>query len=375
MKFKTLALGALSLASVLVLAACGGTSNNGGGTDTTGTGDAGDKLSVAIITDTGGVDDQSFNQSAWEGLQAWGKAHDLSRGQGGYNFFQSETDADYTTNVNQAIQQGFGLIYGIGFRLHDAIADAAKANPDVKFAIIDDVIDGQDNVASITFADHEGGYLAGVAAAKASQSGKIGFLGGMEGEVIGRFEAGFRQGVHDTNPDAQVIVQYAGSFADPAQGSAIAQSMIAAGVDVIYQAAGATGAGAFNEARAKNQTLSDDELKTQKIWIIGVDMDQHALGDFKSSDGTAGNFVLVSTVKGVGQAVKEISNDALEGNFPGGKVTVMNLKNEGISLAMEHASPEIQEAVKAAQEKIISGEITVPETPDAVKDGKQSINK
>ncbi|MDR2833540.1 MAG: BMP family protein [Streptococcaceae bacterium] len=365
MKLKALGLGALTLASVALLAACG--NNNSGSTDSSAPAGGTDKTTVAIVTDTGGVDDRSFNQSAWEGLQAWGKVHNLSQGQGGFNFFQSESEADYDTHVNNAVSQGFNLVYGIGFKLHDAIAGAADRNPDTKFAIVDDVIDGKKNVVSITFADNEGAYLAGVAAAKQSKSGVVGFVGGMTGTVIDRFEAGFRQGVYDTNPNVKVIVEYADSFNDATRGAAITKTMIADGVDVIYHASGGTGAGVFQEAIRHNEGLSKDDDK--KVWVIGVDRDQTEEGNFTDKDGNKANLVLASTVKGVGKAVEAVSDMLVDGKFPGGEVKVFGLANEGVSLFMENAPSDIQDAVKAAQEKIVAGDITVPEAPSAVKDG------
>ncbi|MTB99500.1 BMP family lipoprotein, partial [Streptococcus uberis] len=137
-------------------------------------------LKVAMITDQGGVDDKSFNQSAWEGLQAWGKSKDLKKGSD-FNYFQSTNESEYVTNLDTAKSNGFNVIFGIGFNLTDSIKKASSDNADTKYAIVDDVIEGKDNVASITFADNEAAYLAGVAAAKTSKSKQVGFVGGMEG--------------------------------------------------------------------------------------------------------------------------------------------------------------------------------------------------
>lgn len=186
MNKKFIGLGLASVA-VLSLAACGNRGASKGGAS--GKTD----LKVAMVTDTGGVDDKSFNQSAWEGLQSWGKEMGLQKGTG-FDYFQSTSESEYATNLDTAVSGGYQLIYGIGFALKDAIAKAAGDNEGVKFVIIDDIIEGKDNVASVTFADHEAAYLAGIAAAK-QQNKTVGFVGGMEGTVITRFEKGFEAGV------------------------------------------------------------------------------------------------------------------------------------------------------------------------------------
>ena len=174
-KAKLFGFSLIALGLSVSLAACGGgkgkTAESGGGK-----GDA--AHSAVIITDTGGVDDKSFNQSSWEGLQAWGKEHDLPEGSKGYAYIQSNDAADYTTNIDQAVSSKFNTIFGIGYLLKDAISSAADANPDTNFVLIDDQIDGKKNVVSATFRDNEAAYLAGVAAANETKTNKVGFVGG-----------------------------------------------------------------------------------------------------------------------------------------------------------------------------------------------------
>jgi len=190
-KAKLFGFSLIALGLSVSLAACGGgkgkTAESGGGK-----GDA--AHSAVIITDTGGVDDKSFNQSSWEGLQAWGKEHDLPEGSKGYAYIQSNDAADYTTNIDQAVSSKFNTNFGIGYLLKDAISSAADANPDTNFVLIDDQIDGKKNVVSATFRDNEAAYLAGVAAANETKTNKVGFVGGEEGVVIDRFQAGFEKG-------------------------------------------------------------------------------------------------------------------------------------------------------------------------------------
>jgi basic membrane protein A len=353
-KSRLLGLGVAALA-MITLAACGNSSQKSGST-----GDK-PKTTVALVTDTGGVDDKSFNQSAWEGLEAWGKKNGYSKGANGYDYFQSGSESDYANNLNQAAQGKFGLVFGIGFSLNQSIKEAAQNNPKINYVIIDDVISGMKNVASATFADQEGAYLAGVAAATQSKSGKIGFVGGVPGDVIGRFEAGYVAGAKSVNKDIKVTVNYANSFADAAKAKTYAHAMVADGVDVIYQAAGGSGAGVFSEAMADNKNKNADA--DDKVWVIGVDRDQKDEGKYKSKDGKESNFVLVSTVKGVGATVQKISEDQEEGKFPGGEHLVYGLKDKGVSLAFDNADDKVKAAVDKAEKGIIDGSIKVPEKP------------
>ncbi|MGT2957731.1 BMP family ABC transporter substrate-binding protein [Streptococcus bovimastitidis] len=343
----------LSLASValLSLAACGHR-----GPSKSDSKNAKTDLKVAMVTDTGGVDDKSFNQSAWEGMQAWGKENGLKKGSG-FNYFQSNSESEYATNMDTAVADGYKVIYGIGFALKDSISKAAKDNADTKYVIVDDVVEGQDNVASVTFADHEAAYLAGIAAAKTTKTKTVGFIGGMEGTVITRFEKGFIAGVKSVDDTIKVKVDYAGSFADAAKGKTIAAAQYAGGADVIYQAAGGTGAGVFNEAKAENEKKAESE----KVWVIGVDRDQKDEGNYTSKDGKKANFVLASSIKQVGKSVQLINKLVEEDKFPGGKTTVYGLKDGGVDLAATNLSDDAVKAIKEAKDKIIAGDVKVPE--------------
>jgi basic membrane protein A len=359
-KAKLFSFGAVAMASALLLGACGN-GGNSAGTDGSDGGNSGDKpaATIALITDTGGVDDRSFNQSAWEGFKEWGDENGFSRGANGYQYFQSANESDYVPNIDQALNAGFNTIFGIGYKLQPAIKEQAELNPDTNFVIVDEVID-LPNVASATFKDHEASYLAGIAAAYTTETGTVGFIGGVEGEVIDRFEAGFNAGVEaaakELNKEVEVKNQYAGDFAAPDKGRSIAQGMYAQGADIIFHASGGTGNGVFQEAKARNE--SGDE----KVWVIGVDRDQTADGDYKK-DGKDENFTLTSTLKGVGSVSKDLAQKALEGNFPGGEHEVYGLKEDGVGLTEGQLSDETKAAVEKAKEQIIAGEIEVPEKP------------
>lgn len=351
MNKRVFAIGAVALASVAVLAGCRSNGSHG-----SASGKAKTDLKVAIVTDTGGINDRSFNQSAWEGLEAWGKENGLTKGQG-FNYYQSNSASDYTTNFNSAAAAGYKLQVGIGFSLEQATEEAAKNNPKNDYLIVDSAPTTPiKNLASALFADNEGAYLAGVAAAKASKTGKIGFIGGMQSDVITRFQAGYTAGAKSVNPNIKVDVQYAQSFTDAAKGKTIAHAMYGAGEDVVYQCAGGVGVGAFNEAKAQNEGKNEAD----KVWLIGVDQDQKYLGNYTSKDGKKSNFVLVSTIKEVGKVVRDMADKTKANKFPGGSVTTYNLKNGGVNIGYDNVTSSIKSAVETAKEEIISGKITVP---------------
>ncbi|MTH51773.1 BMP family ABC transporter substrate-binding protein [Bacillus mangrovi] len=350
MKKWGLALSAV-LAAGTILGACGNKSSESNGS-------AASDFTVAMVTDVGGVDDKSFNQSAWEGIEEFGKANDMEKGNKGYNYLQSKSDADYGTNLNTLVRQKFDLIYGIGYKLKPAIEDISKQRKDSKFAIVDDVVE-QPNVASITFKEHEGSFLVGVAAGLTTKTNKVGFIGGIQGPLIGKFEAGFVEGVKAANPKAVVDVQYAGAFDKADKGKAIASSMYGSGSDIIYHAAGATGNGVFSEAIDLKKKDPSREL-----YVIGVDKDQSEEGKGKTKDGKEFNITLTSMVKRVDVAVKDLAEKTKKDEFPGGKLIEYGLEEDAISVAKgENLSEDVMKKVEEFKEKISKGEIEVPTAP------------
>lgn len=313
-------------------------------------------VAPVVITDVGGVDDKSFNQSAWEGLEAYGQENGLEEGPGGYFYLESKSDSDYVTNINTAIQGGSNLIFGIGYKLQPAISEAAGQHTDTNFVIVDDVIEA-DNVASITFKDNEAAFLAGVAAAMTTKTDHVGFIGGVESEVIDRFEAGFVAGVQAVNPDIKVNVEYAGHFADAPKGKQLAAAMYSDGVDIIYHASGGTGAGVFSEA--KDRVQNDPSLE---LYVIGVDLDQDAEGIIEI-DGEERHLTLASTLKEVGSSVKAYTEQTASEGFQAG-IQNLGLADGGVDITTEYLSDEVKEAVEDYKQKIIDGEIEVPVKPE-----------
>lgn len=338
----------LVLVAGMILAACGGdkdeTKDQGAGTEE-------DNFSVAMVTDQGGVDDKSFNQSAWEGFQAYGEKYGLSKGDNGFDYLESKGDADYMPNLNNLVRRNFDLIFGIGFLLQQPIEEIADQQPESNFVIVDSVVE-KDNVASILFKEQEAAFLAGVAAAKETKTNKIGFVGGMESDVIDRFENGFIAGVKSVNPDIDVDVQYVGSFTDSNKGKQIANQMYTAGADIIFHAAGGSGNGVFAEAKERKEQNPE-----ANIWVIGVDSDQYEEGQVGDH-----NVTLTSAMKRVDVAVQDVIEKSKEGNFPGGELLSYGLSEDGVSLATtgDNMSQETLDAVADFEGKIRDGEITPP---------------
>lgn len=314
---------------------------------------------VALILGFGGVDDRSFNQSSWEGLSSWAKEAQLVE-KTDYNYIETNEPQDNSTNINLAVDSGYDTIISLSYLQEEALTTAAKEHPTLNFAIIDTQVQGIDNVASVTFKDQESAYLAGIAAAYTTQTNKVGFIGGIESTVIQRFESGFKQGVIDgakqLNKEIDVLTQYAGSYDTPDKGKLMASTMYQKNADIIYQAAGSTGNGVFQEAKELSKSGID-----KKIWVIGVDCDQSEDGIYETSDGKEETVTLVSTVKNVGYATADLAESAQNGTFPGGKHLTLGLKESGVDLTTDQLSSEAKQAVAQAKEKICSNELIVSE--------------
>ncbi|MFF2142513.1 BMP family protein [Kitasatospora sp. NPDC058190] len=337
--------GSLGMAS---LAACGAKSNDNTSSSASGDG----SLKVGMAYDIGGRGDQSFNDSAARGLDK-AKA-DLGVSVTEAEAKQGEAEADKETRLKNLVDAGYKTIIAVGFVYQPAVDKVAKDNPNVKFAIIDsNDKDQPSNVTSLLFAEQEGSYLAGVAAANKSKAHHIGFIGGVQSELIKKFEAGYKAGAKSVDPNIQVETTYLttppdfSGFASPDKGKEAAQGQLDKGADVIYSAAGSSGAGAI-EAVANAGKLA-----------IGVDSDQAsqpALAKFKNS-------ILTSMVKNVDTAVYSYIDSVKKGTpFTG--IKLFDLKANGVSLATTGGKiDDIQDKLKAASDAITSGATTVPTAP------------
>ncbi|MFC5529142.1 BMP family lipoprotein [Cohnella yongneupensis] len=340
----------IMLVASLALTACGAKNDNNNNTNqgaspseaASPASTAGVGKKFAMVTDVGGVNDKSFNQSAWEGLQK------LSKDTGAdVKYLESKEATNYLTNINQFVHDKYDLTWGIGFLMGDAVKEAATNNPDAKLAIIDNVVEAP-NVESVTFAENEGSFLVGVVAGLMTKTNKIGFVGGIDIPVIKRFDLGFEAGVKAVNPQAVVTKNYTGAFDKPDLGKAAAATLYNNGADIIFHASGGTGNGVFNEAKER-------KAAGKQVWVIGVDKDQSIeFGD---------DVTLTSMLKRVDEAVYRVTNDMINGKFEGGKVTVLGLKENAVGLpdtSTKNVPADVLAKVEEYKAKIISGEITVP---------------
>ena len=334
---KLIALGLATVMSASMLVGCGAKSDSNASTDN------GDKVfKVGMITDTGGVNDESFNQSTWKGFQD--AQEKFGKDKLEIKYLESKQDADYVQNIDTFADEGMDLIVGVGFKLQSAITEAAKNYPEQQFALIDAVCEGEqpENVTSLLFEDNASAYLTGLIAGRMTETNKVGFIGGMESPVISKFDYGFRAGVKAANPDAEVMVQYANSFTDSALGKTIANQMHSKNADIIFTCAGAVGIGAIEAAKENGK------------YAIGVDRDQSDL---------APKNVLTSAIKRVDVGVYETVKDLLDGKFEGGTVTVYGLDQDAVGIAptTKNLVPQdILDYVNQEIEKLKKGDIKVP---------------
>jgi basic membrane protein A len=303
-------------------------------------------LRVGMVFDVGGKGDKSFNDSAYRGL-----LHAADQFGVEHTEFEPGQDADREIGLRKLAQARYDVIIGVGFLFSDAMRKVAADYPDVKFACID--FDARpdetlpDNLAGLRFREEEGSFLVGVIAGLFSETGRIGFVGGMDIPLIHKFEAGYIAGAKYANPAVSVTVAYAGAtplaFIDPAKGKELALLQYGRGVDVIYHASGSTGNGVIEAAREVNRQA------------IGVDSNQNYMAP--------GN-VLTSMVKRVDNAVFRTVQSAVEGNFSGG-LREFGLADDGVGYAVDEynenlLTEEILSVVEEARQAIVEGTISVP---------------
>ncbi len=353
MKKRSLLLAVMML-SIFVLTACGGASdnnaaNNNKAANNNAAADAGDKkdgekLKVGFVTDEGGINDQSFNQGVWEGLQKVQEDFGFE-----VSYQESKEANDYAPNIETLLEAGNEVIVAAGFNLGDAMLEAAEANPDVQFLIVDySYENGPDNLTGIQFKAEEPSFLVGYIAGLTSETNKVGFVGGQESTVIQVFEYGYKAGVDQAAKEKgekiEVVSQYVGNFSDAAKGKSIATNMYQQGCDVVFHASGGAGDGVIEAA------------KDQDKWAIGVDRDQNDI---------APDNVLTSAMKRADSAVYKVLEGLSKGEeFPGGQNLSYGLKDgDTVDIAPssdKNVKPEILEKVKTIKEKITNGEIKVP---------------
>jgi len=331
--------GALSV----VVAGCGGNDNeSSGNTDTgaatTGQAGGGEAVKVCLVTDIGGLNDRGFNSLANTGLERAASELGVET-----RVLESHSDADYVPNLSECATKGYNLIISVGFLMGQATEDAAKQFPDATFAIIDNAYEKPEpNLQGLVFKEQEVGYLVGYLAGLVNKSGTVSSVGGQKIPPVDRFIAGFQKGATDAKPGIKTLNGYSQDFVDQAKCKEVALDQIAKKSDVVFQVAGGCGLGALDAAKEKG------------VWGIGVDADQSFLGDF----------ILTSAQKKVDEAVFQTVQKVVNGEKVGGGTSVFGLKEDGVGLGK--VSPKVEQSlvdqVDAQKQKIIDGEITIPDT-------------
>ncbi|MBP3931085.1 MAG: BMP family ABC transporter substrate-binding protein [Peptostreptococcaceae bacterium] len=260
---------------------------------------------VTLVLDKGGVNDESFNQLAWEGAQEASEEYGVI-----VKYLESNSDSDYKTNVETAIDMKSDLIIGVGFNLTEAIGDAAESYPEQQFAIIDGSFEETpSNVTPILFNEKEAGYLAGLATALSIESDKFGFVGGFEIPAVVNYKDGFEQGLKEVNPNATLFVQYANSFTDTAKGKAIGAQMYSNDIDCIMTAAGGVNSGVYESGREQGK------------YAVAVDMAQSNISP---------EVIVTSALKNVAGGVKDTIGKLVDDKLVGGEVAMYDITNNGV---------------------------------------------
>ncbi len=296
------------------------------------------KISFGMVTDTGGLGDKSFNDSAWAGIEKAGTELGVKP-----VVLQSTKQEDYEPNLGN-MSQSVDLTIGVGFLFENAMNAVADQYPDKKFGVIDTEVK-KPNVMSVLFKENEGSFLVGVIAGLTTKSNVVGFVGGMELPTIQKFEAGFRAGVLSVKPDAKILVNYTGVFDNPDKGKEVALAQYANKADVIYHASGACGIGVIGAADEKG------------FWAIGVDQDQASV--------STKNKVLASMIKRVDTGTYTMIMALQNGTFKGETLT-LGLKEEGVGYSDNgnNVPADVKAVVEKYQQAVIDGTIVVPATLD-----------
>ncbi len=345
----------LALLSSLVLVAAACSSDDGGG-------DAG--ISVGLVFDIGGRGDQSFNDSAAAGIER--AADEL-----GISFTEASPNADGSNRAEllQLAADEHDVVLAVGFLFEGDAAAVGSVNPDTKFGVVDSAMldfgadppgPYGDNIAGLVFAEHQGSFLVGAAAGLKSQTGKIGFIGGVAnvGGLIEKFQAGFEAGAREVDPGVEIVASYITEAPDfdgfnaPDRAKEIALSMYEQGADIVYHAAGGSGAGLFEAAKEHSETSGS------KVWAIGVDSDQ-----YHTVDPGVQEYVLTSMLKRVDVSIYEMIKSAIDDTVVAGP-TAYDLSVDGVGYSRSGGFvDDIAGELDALKAQIIAGDIVVPETP------------
>ena len=313
MKLKRLSKILLLASSLTLMIGCANTQEAG---------EVEEKYKVGLVLSVGGVNDESFNQSAWEGaLRAEEEYENVE-----VTYLESNGEADYTPNIETLVDMDMDLIVGVGFQVADSVKEAAEAYPNQTFAMIDSSYDeGEEipsNVRPILFDEEGAGYLTGLVAGKMTKTNTIACIGGFDIPSLTPFFEGFEKGAKEVNPSVKVLKQYINSFTDAAKGKVAAQQMIANGSDIIFMATGGGNMGIIEAIKEANGVKG-----------IGVDMPMSYL---------AKDYIITSALKNVGEGLKLTIKDYTEGNFNGGNEVKYDLSNGGVGYEItDHLSEDL----------------------------------
>ncbi len=304
-------------------------------------GDDGASVKVGMVCDVGGINDHSFNQSAWDGMLFLNSNLNAR-----VSYVETTSTEEFVTDLSRLAEDGNDVCWGIGYQFSDAILEAAGNYPDKHFAIVDYAYDRvPDNVTCAVFSAEEPSFIVGYVAGRMTESGKVGFIGGMDVNAIHAFQYGYMAGVDradsETGGSTEVMCEFIGSFDDAEGGKAAALDMYDQGCDVIFHAAGGTGVGVIEAAGETGK------------YVIGVDCDQSYL---------APDVVLTSAVKKVDVIVSNISVQYGMGDNVGGKMIEYGLKEHAVGIPDEHPliPDEIYDAAKQMEQEIMYGGLEVP---------------
>jgi basic membrane protein A len=335
-----------------------------GGGSQGGSASANQGTTVRLLTDATGIDDKSFNAAAWRGiLQFYGDTWSNTKLRGkNYDVVTAQTQDMYIPNLRQATDEGYDLIVTTGFTFADALSEVAGGNPNQHYMIVDVDWVGLPNVLQAIYAEHEGSYLAGAATAlKAKADGisnpQFGFIGGIPGATITKFEVGFVQGVLSVFPNAKIVDYYVNSWGDPGLAKTQAKNWYDSGVYAIYSAAGGSGNGTIAQAKEYRQA-------GRNVWAIGVDSDQHEEGLYNATDSA----VLTSMLKRVETSLVYALN-AVKNNTFKGEVITFDLKVDGVGYSSTNTalSQDIKTELEKIKADIVSGKIKVASTNTEAK--------
>ncbi len=328
---------------VLVLAGCGSSTDS-------------ESANVAtFVTDTGGINDKSFNQGTWEGIQKYAEDNDVE-----VSYIETQDQSQTEQNLNAAAAKS-DLVIAAGFTASNALYKAALSNPDTNFVLIDSEPADEngnsmelDNVHSYLFNEHEAGYLVGYVAGKTTETNVVGYIGGMKTPPVQRFGLGYVQGVQAANPDCEVLYNYSGSFENVSLGKTSAEAMYSQDADIIFTAAGGVNTGVIEAAKEQRQSGNE-------AWVIGVDRDMYADGVYNDEGDSV---ILTSAVKQVGEAAYEALTLQFETGFEAGTES-LGYQDGGVGLPEENPNLD-QEVVDEALSSLDGADVksTVEETEE-----------